>query len=80
MYESTVVQHGGGEIVAIYPLEGTFMATHPACVNESSRRGRSRRQRGCSATSLLGEEGQQLALAAGLRPVNDSRARRRATR
>jgi len=36
VYESTVVAYGGGGtdgLVAIYPYEGTFMSTNPACVN-----------------------------------------------
>ena len=69
LYESTVVQHGGGEIVAVYPLEGTFMASHPACLNQSSssevRDGALRFRE-----YLVAEAAQQLALQAGLRPVN----------
>lgn len=71
MYESTVVQHGNGEIVAVYPLEGTFMATHPACVNGAAD---SATQAAAVAFRdyLQGEEGQQAALANGLRPVSDA--------
>jgi Ca-activated chloride channel family protein len=69
MYESTVVQHGGGEIVAIYPLEGTFMATHPACIDETAAASAQETAR-LFRDYLLSEEGQQLALAVGLRPVN----------
>ena len=36
MYESTAVYYGPGEIIPIYPLEGTFVATHPACVNTNA--------------------------------------------
>lgn len=36
MYESDAVSSSQGEIVPIYPLEGTFMATHPACLNQQS--------------------------------------------
>ncbi len=69
MYESTVVQHGDGELVAIYPLEGTFMATHPACINQSAG------DEIVEAAALFrdylrSESGQSLALASGLRPVN----------
>lgn len=69
MYESTIVQHGNGEIVAIYPLEGTFVATFPACVNQSAD---SVSQAAAVAFRdyLLSEEGQQSALANGLRPVS----------
>jgi Ca-activated chloride channel family protein len=73
VYESTVIQYGGGDpgLVAVYPYEGTFMATHPACINgaadpevqESARLFRD---------YLVGPEAQQAALANGLRPVNSS--------
>lgn len=72
MYESTVVSYGGGDpaIVPIYPFEGTFVATHPACMNAELDS-----ETGEAATIfrdyLLGEEAQQMALANGLRPVND---------
>ena len=41
MYESDVVNFGGSEgdaagLVPIYPFEGTFMATHPACLNSAA--------------------------------------------
>lgn len=71
MYESTVVQFGAGNIVPIYPLEGTFMATHPACVNS----GASEVERAGALLFreyLLGEEGQTTAVASGLRPVNET--------
>ncbi len=71
MYESTVVQHGGGQLVAIYPLEGTFMATHPACVSPSGP-DEVRESALLFRDFLLSEEGQKLALAAGLRPVNEA--------
>jgi Ca-activated chloride channel family protein len=69
MYESDLLAHGQGRLVPIYPLEGTFVATHPACLNSAAG----------SETSeaallfrdyLLGEEAQELAVANGLRPVN----------
>jgi Ca-activated chloride channel homolog len=69
VYESTVVQHGGGEIVAVYPFEGTFMASHPACLNQSSP-GDVREGALAFREYLVGEAGQQAALASGLRPVN----------
>ena len=73
MYESTVVNYGGGDpgLVPIYPFEGTFIATHPACLNGAA----------CAETQeaatlfrdyLLGEKAQRMALANGLRPVNES--------
>ena len=69
MYESTVVQEGNGELVAIYPLEGTFVASHPACINQDAD-DETREAAELFRGYLLGEEGQQRALAAGLRPVN----------
>jgi Ca-activated chloride channel family protein len=71
MYESTIVQHGNNEIIAIYPLEGTFMATHPACVNQAYE---AKEQEAASLFRdyLVGETAQQMALASGLRPVNES--------
>ncbi|MCA9959094.1 MAG: substrate-binding domain-containing protein, partial [Anaerolineales bacterium] len=36
MYESTAVYYGQGNIIPVYPLEGTFVATHPACLNEAA--------------------------------------------
>jgi len=71
MYESTVVQYGGGEIVPIYPLEGTFVATHPACVN-SAADAEVQEAAQIFRDYLMGEEGQQTAVSFGLRPVNDS--------
>ena len=74
MYESDVVNYGGGDeespgLVPVYPFEGTFMATHPACVNsaaddESQEAARQFRE------YLLSEEGQQGATANGLRPIS----------
>jgi len=69
MYESTIVEHGNNEIVAIYPLEGTFMATHPACINQAAD-ARSAEAAALFRDYLLDEPAQQMALAAGLRPVN----------
>lgn len=69
MYESTIVQHGNGELVAIYPLEGTFMATHPACINQSTGE-ESIEAAALFRDYLLSESGQAQALESGLRPVN----------
>ena len=73
MYESTVVNYGGGDpaIVPIYPFEGTFVATHPACLN-SAASGEAQEAAHLLRAYLLGEEAQRLALANGLRPVNDA--------
>jgi Ca-activated chloride channel family protein len=71
VYESTVFEYGMGdpEIVPIYPLEGTFVATHPACMNGSITGDLREATRNFRAF-LLGEEGQLLALEHGLRPVS----------
>jgi len=73
MYESTVISYGGGDpdIVPIYPFEGTFMATHPACVNGSAS-AETQEAATLFRDYLLGQEAQQLAVANGLRPVNNS--------
>jgi Ca-activated chloride channel family protein len=70
MYESSIVQYGHGEIVPIYPLEGTFMATHPACLNQA---GDESLQVAADLFRdyLLSQGGQEAALAHGLRPVSD---------
>jgi Ca-activated chloride channel homolog len=69
MYENTVLTYGEGRIVPIYPLEGTFVAAHPACINNSAA---AEYQEAASLFRdfLLGVEGQTLAVSFGLRPVN----------
>lgn len=69
MYESDVVNDGNGQLVAVYPFEGTFMATHPACINRATSAAQQEAAR-LFRDYLLSEAGQQLALAGGLRPVN----------
>lgn len=69
MYESDVVNYGNGQIVAVYPFEGTFMATHPACINQAAAAGK-QEAAAQFRDYLLSGEGQQLALQHGLRPVN----------
>lgn len=69
MYESDVVNDGQGQIVAVYPFEGTFMATHPACINQAADTAQ-QEAAGLFRDYLLSETGQQLALAGGLRPVD----------
>ncbi len=71
MYENTAVYYGQGEITPIYPLEGTFMATHPACINRNAS---STAQEGATAFRdfLLSQQGQETAVSVGLRPVNES--------
>lgn len=69
MYENTAVYYGKGEITPIYPLEGTFMATHPACINRNAS---SAAQEGAAAFRdfLLSQQGQAAAVGVGLRPVS----------
>jgi Ca-activated chloride channel homolog len=71
MYESTVVEYGEGDpaIVPIYPFEGTFVATHPACLNPASA---AEVQQGAALFRdyLVSEPAQQAAADHGLRPVN----------
>lgn len=71
MYESTVVTYGSGEIVPIYPFEGTFVATHPACINNSSET-ETQEAAGLFRDYLLDENAQQLAVNNGLRPINNA--------
>jgi Ca-activated chloride channel family protein len=69
MYESDVVNTGNGQLVAVYPFEGTFMATHPACINRAATPEQEEAAR-LFRDYLLSEAGQQLAVAGGLRPVD----------
>lgn len=73
MYENVVVYYGNGEIVPIYPLEGTFVATFPACVNQAAD-AKTQEAAGLFRAYLLGDEGQQTAVSVGLRPVNPATA------
>ena len=69
MYEANVAQLGGDQIVAIYPLEGTFMAQFPACLRDSVTAAE-QEAAVLFRDYLLSEAGQVEALANGLRPVN----------
>lgn len=66
MYESDAVSGGQGEIVPIYPLEGTFMATHPACLNQQSAEQEAAK---LFRDYLLSDAGQVTAVSHALRPV-----------
>lgn len=70
MYESDVLAFAseGSEIVPIYPFEGTYVANHPACLNEDSDAETDEAAR-IFRDHLLGEEAQQTAVSHGLRPV-----------
>ncbi len=69
MYEANVAQLGGSDIVAIYPLEGTFVADFPACVRDSATSDE-KEAAVLFRDFLLSNEGQQLAADNGLRPVD----------
>jgi Ca-activated chloride channel family protein len=73
MYESDVVHFGRAEppLVPIYPFEGTFIASHPACVNEGADAA-IRQAAVLFRDYLLGEEAQRLAVSSGLRPANNA--------
>jgi Ca-activated chloride channel family protein len=72
VYESTVVYYGEGDpdIIPIYPFEGTFMATHPACVN-TFKDAEASEAASIFREFLLGDEGQEMAVDTGLRTVNE---------
>ena len=71
MYEANVAQLGGSDIVAIYPLEGTFVADFPACVRDSATSGE-KEAAVLFRDFLLSDKGQQLATDSGLRPVSSA--------
>jgi Ca-activated chloride channel family protein len=70
-YESTLINNGGGGdsgLVAIYPFEGTFVAKHPACVNDGAD-AQTQETAKLFRDYLLKADAQQMAVAAGLRPA-----------
>lgn len=69
MYESDVVANGAGTIVPIYPFEGTFVANHPACINQSAD-AEIREATGLFRDFLLSDDAQRTAMSFGLRPAN----------
>lgn len=71
MYENDVVYGSEGNIVPIYPLEGTFMATHPACINQGAD-GETQEAAGLFRDYLVSAAGQETAVAHALRPVNNN--------
>lgn len=73
MYESDVVHFGRTEppLVPVYPFEGTFVASHPACVNEGAS-SEVQQAAGQLRDYLLSAEAQQMAVTAGLRPVDEA--------
>ncbi len=73
IYESTVYEYGFGDmdIVPIYPLEGTYVATNPACINSSVIDEKSQAA-SIFRDYLLSEEGQRTALEHGFRNPQSS--------
>ncbi|MCP4420330.1 MAG: VWA domain-containing protein, partial [Chloroflexi bacterium] len=69
MYEANVAKIEGNEIVAVYPLEGTFMADFPTCVRDSATADE-QEAAVLFRDYLLSEAGQEEGLAFGLRPVD----------
>ena len=69
MYENDVVYGSNGAIVPIYPLEGTFMATHPACINKNTD-AETQEATQLFREYLLSTAGQETAVTYALRPVN----------
>jgi Ca-activated chloride channel family protein len=75
MYESDVFNYGaetdgGPDIVPVYPFEGTFVATHPACLNAGNQ-GQVAEAAEQFREHLLVDAAQFAALNNGLRPVNE---------
>jgi Ca-activated chloride channel family protein len=71
MYESDVVGNGDGQIVPIYPLEGTFVADHPACIS-SDIDSETQEAALLFRNFLLDQTEQQMAANSGLRPVDST--------
>ena len=71
MYENVAIRYGQGDpaLVPIYPFEGTFVATNPACVDGNAS---AEAQAGATAFRdyLQTAAGQSSAVAFGLRPVS----------
>ncbi len=71
MYESTVINHRRtADIVPIYPFEGTFLATHPACLNETTASPEVQEATQLFRDYLLNKTSQELAVSYGLRPTD----------
>ena len=71
VYENIALQVADGQpsIVPIYPFEGTFMATHPACI-DSAASAETQEAAKLFRDYLLDQDAQTLAASHGLRPVN----------
>lgn len=68
MYENLAATVGQGRLAAIYPFEGTFVATNPGCLPATAAVTTAAAAR-LFRDWLLGADGQALAQAAGLRPA-----------
>jgi len=71
MYENDVVYGNNGNIVPIYPLEGTFMATHPACISQNADP-ETQEAAKLFRDYLISTEGQETAVTYALRPVKSN--------
>jgi len=71
MYESTAVHYGDTYpgVVPIYPFEGTYLATFPACINDQLDDSLQEGAR-IFRDYLLDIDAQELAMENGFRPVN----------
>ncbi len=71
VYENIALQFADGDpsIVPVYPFEGTFVATHPACIDGAAD-AEFQEAAKLFRDYLLGEDAQALAASHGLRPVN----------
>ena len=71
MYENDVVYGNQGNIVPIYPLEGTFIATHPACIDQNADT-ETQEAAALFRDYLLSDAGQETAVSFALRPVDEN--------
>lgn len=70
VHEATVLQTNNVDIVPIYPLEGTFIANFPACINQTSDAQVSEASE-LFRDYLISAEAQTIATEYGIRPIND---------
>ena len=70
MYENNVLAEGSGNLVPIYPFEGTFIATHPACISNSADADTQEAAQ-TFRDWLRSDEGQTVAVTYGMRPLTN---------
>lgn len=77
LYESTVLRYGDVDgdsvldIIPVHPFEGTFVATHPACINRAAPE-ENQDAAQLFIDYLLDAEQQESAAQSGLRPVDEA--------